>query len=1735
MQHIFTSVVSAVCIFVFMGLTAGTNLVYSQSNDTPYHDNKLIIQLSEESMPFFNRQAATLEARTAIPSIDAISEQLNVVSMRQTITTDPRYAEQHARYGLDRWYTITFASNTEVGTAIQIFSADANIKHAERAYQYEIYGNPVSDPFTAEQLLEMRGNTNSGDFPFDDPRLDDQWHYHNTGQNGGTPGADISLFDAWEIETGNSDIIVQVLDTGIDLNHPDLVDALWINPVPGPENGYIDDFHGWSHVTNSSNIQDTNGHGSHCSGTIAATNNNGVGVAGVAGGDGTSGSGVRIMTSRVFVGATGGGGFAEAIVYGADNGAVISSNSWGGGGFSQVLRDAILYFIETAGYGPDGEPSGPIQGGLVIFAAGNSNVSTPNQPVASNPEIMAIAATNMNDQRSWYSQWGPWVHMSAPGGETAFTNDPEGVLSTITNGNYQFYQGTSMATPHVSGVAALIASKFKDEGITPDEIFERLVSTTDPIDHLNPNYELGSGRLNALRALEVDSGIPPAAISDLEVAETGSTFADLNWSAPGGSEMEGTAFSYDIRYSKNPITESNFYGALRFEINSRPQSAGTDESYRISGLEHSTTYYFAVKTSDFFGNTSLISNSVSAETQGSPQVVAQPGELFAVAEEGGEDVPALLTISNEGNAAMSFSIPNVSLIEELLSRSGSVKNQTSRIQDNAPAERGLADERVGHPVLFGGGGPDEFGYIWVDSNEEGSGVQFDWFDISEIGTEVSALTGSWDNNTAIDFPFDFPFYGDSYSSARVSVNGWINFGGFTGDGFTNYQIPRSAQPSNFLAVLWDDLDMRSTGRVYTYHDQSQNRFIIQWDGVPKSFNTGSNFTFQAILGSTGTIKFQYLSLTGNLSQNTVGIENQDGSDGLQIAYNTSYLESNLAIQISSAPEWVSFSHNTGTVDAGESMDIDVIFSPEGLASGIYSDQLSIISNTVGLPSLALPIIFQIGEGSATLSLSSDELNFGDTFLNGSKLQSVSVENTGTAAANITGISTDSELFTVETEPFHLAPGQSKLVHVRFTPENDEAVAAELLLETSLENTPELIIPLSGQGVEPPVAAFLLEEESYVLITGETSSSTFSIANTGSATLDYELQFVNANAYRMLYGNKSDSPASLESFTDNFTLVAGYTRESGLLMHNYSLDAKLSEERNHSKLGALNHIRMIPGSATSAYAVNGQNEIVNINLSSGDLRNQGTISGITGELADLGIHPNTGQLYVLSTEAEKSVIYRVDGNRAIATYRAETRLNSITVLPSGAVLAGNEQNELLRFSPGDRRNTSITYTGVILPETHKIKQLSWNVALGHAVATAQSADETVFYAVQPVSGSSSVIATLSGTPDWTAISHTGGLNSSNISWIEAEPASGSVNSSATTEGLLSIDATELMPSQYDVMLMVFTNDPLQESISMPLRVEVQGEPTARGQIVHSASTNPELVDIYVNDVLFTEGLAYGEATTFRDIPAETELELLITPAGESPANAALREFLLLERGEHYTFALTGSVNEESGILLSVVHPVMLESDDPNRMAFAFLNGLDGFTEIDLSLRNQPFFAEGLSTGEHTDYLYFEADRNVFDVFDSISGNRIAIFEEDFSLIPGKSAVMVLSGGEGEVPTTDGLLQLMAVFPDGTVLMPRNATSNREGVADLPEAYSLDQNYPNPFNPTTQISYALPEASEVRLEVFNVQGQRVAILVNGQQNAGRHSVSFDAGRLSSGMYIYRIQAGNYVSTRKMMLLK
>lgn len=421
--------------------------------------------------------------------VDSILKVNGVTSYRRLFPDTGRFDGRKRREGLHRWYKITYDRNQ---TATRSYS---DLPHL-----------PGAEIISPERRI-VRCSI------FNDPKLNKQWHYYNDGSLSSefVAGADINVLPVWDnYTTGNRSVIVAVLDGGVDPEHEDLA-----GNYAGGKN-----FGTGGKVT-------PDDHGTHVAGTISAVNNNGVGVAGIAGGDAESGiDGVGILSCQIFAG-NNPFGAPEALIWAADNGAVIANNSWGyvfGSSeesrqavISSELKAAIDYFIKYAGCDDSGAqlPDSPMKGGVVIFAAGND--SWDSNPIGAYEPVISVGAIGPDYSRAYYSNYGDWVDIAAPGGTAKVSSGQ--VLSTLPDNSYGEMQGTSMACPHVSGVAALIVSYYGGAGFTNEMLKERLLGGARR-DILPMSAKIGP-LVDALGSMAYGGTIAPEMVTDFDLNAVG--------------------------------------------------------------------------------------------------------------------------------------------------------------------------------------------------------------------------------------------------------------------------------------------------------------------------------------------------------------------------------------------------------------------------------------------------------------------------------------------------------------------------------------------------------------------------------------------------------------------------------------------------------------------------------------------------------------------------------------------------------------------------------------------------------------------------------------------------------------------------------------------------------------------------------------------------------------------------------------------------------------------------------------------------------------------------------------------------------------------------------------------------------------------------------------------------------------------------------------------------------------
>ena len=412
---------------------------------------------------------------------------INFLNEKYQVKNIKRLSDERDSF-FENIYVFTFNDKIDINSVIEEYDNDENIEYAEPNYLY----------YTC-------------DIP-NDPSFDNQWALNQISDY------DIDAPEAWDIQTGNSDVVIAVIDTGVDYTHSDLANNIWINKDEIPNNhrdddlnGYVDDVYGWDFYNDDNDPMDDNGHGTHCSGIASAVTNNNIGIAGVS-------WNCKIMPIK-FLGESGNGtteAGVKAIKYAANNGADVISMSWGGGLYSFSMETALAY--------------ANLRGAVLVAAAGNSNTDKKSYP-AGYKNVIAVAATDKNDYRASFSNYGDWVDVAAPGVD---------ILSSIPDDKYESYSGTSMACPHVSGLAGLIFSNNKDIDYKQVRtIIEYSVDRIDPYD-----LPMKRGRVNAKKAMLRGTGSSTAIITNPKHGSEVEDIIDITGSAKG----EGFQY-YTIEYT----------------------------------------------------------------------------------------------------------------------------------------------------------------------------------------------------------------------------------------------------------------------------------------------------------------------------------------------------------------------------------------------------------------------------------------------------------------------------------------------------------------------------------------------------------------------------------------------------------------------------------------------------------------------------------------------------------------------------------------------------------------------------------------------------------------------------------------------------------------------------------------------------------------------------------------------------------------------------------------------------------------------------------------------------------------------------------------------------------------------------------------------------------------------------------------------------------------------------------
>jgi subtilisin family serine protease len=565
--------------------------------------------LSEEMTAMVEEAAQSGSVATKSSGMNLALEQLGVTQMYRLFPHAGEYEERTRREGLHRWYVVKY-------------SPDVALTKAQSSLE-DVEGVEIFEPVRSIKRNDFNDLTS------------EQWGIYNRSYY----GFDINVRSVWnDYTTGNPDVIVAVVDNGIDLKHEDLA----ANCLSTGHYNFVND-----------NTYIVAGdHGTHVAGTIAAVNNNGKGVVGVAGGDAQKGQqGVKLLSCQIFMdksdGTSASVGGAAAIKYGADHGAVISQNSWGynydrngdgevsGDELTEAMKakisasdkSAVDYFIKYAGCDNNGNqlPGSPMKGGVVIFAAGNDAIQ--NSAPGEYKEVIAVGSVASDGSRSSFSNYGDWVDICAPG---------SAIRSTLPGNEYGNMSGTSMACPHVSGVAALIVSHFGGPGFTNEMLKEKLLKSANK-SAISQAYKIG-GLVDTYGAFVYGNDKAPAEVTDLTAEGIGNSI-NLTWTVPADEDGKA-AYGFLVIYGQDKekveaATQSNMEGVeyMTFAPNAM---AGEKVEFSVTNTEFESTYYLKMLAYSYGRNYSASTEVLTVYTteNHAPEIILHhEGEISLMSSE----------------------------------------------------------------------------------------------------------------------------------------------------------------------------------------------------------------------------------------------------------------------------------------------------------------------------------------------------------------------------------------------------------------------------------------------------------------------------------------------------------------------------------------------------------------------------------------------------------------------------------------------------------------------------------------------------------------------------------------------------------------------------------------------------------------------------------------------------------------------------------------------------------------------------------------------------------------------------------------------------------------------------------------------------------------------------------------------------------------------------------------------
>jgi len=1099
-----------------------------------------------------------------------------------------------------------------------------------------------------------------------------------------------------------------------------------------------------------------------------------------------------------------------------------------------------------------------------------------------------------------------------------------------------------------------------------------------------------------------------------------------------------------------------------------------------------------------------------------PEITVTPNNISTTLNIG-DSINQTLTIGNIGKGDLNFRIikgsnsspqsSSLNLIQNLRSYPDSYYTHGLNKDD--------IDPRKGAAVLLGLGGPDNHGYTWIDSDEPGGPV-FQWEDISSIGIQITGL--GLDSNVG-PFPIGFTlkFYGNSFTSFRFCSNGFISFTSTATD-FSNEPIPND-QVYNLIAPFWDDLNFNAGGQAYYYSDGE--KLIIQYNDVPH-YSSGGPYTFEIILYSNGNIKFQYLSMVSRTEEATIGIQNNDGTDGLEIAFNATYVHDNLAILISTGEsiDWLTFFPASGFVEPFNSQDIDIKFDATELTpDSTYYANLKIFSNDPVNSVKEIPVQLTVNRPPYSVSVSPSE-QFMTGFPGDTVFYRITIHNEGqnddTYDLSISGNNWQTTIWDTSES--------NQLTSVGPVPSRsskDISVRVMILEHAKSSDVDSAAIVVTSSGDLDVFNTATIVTKVYIPIPW---IDYFSVT-----TLDTMRWAYNQTALINDSGLNEPSPPSslnLDGSDEVRSRVLDLTMWSDIVL-SYHYEKKGDEDA--------------PEVGDDLYTeyYNSEGAWVILRQHLGDGMGMVMYDSIGIRLPPDAYHNNF------------SFRFRTTGNLGTDDWFIDN-VGMEVILPSSISVSHDSIKAVLNLGDSTTQKLTITNSGE--------GDLYFDILIQNTRSASNSMIERAKASMIERSGIlSHKIKNSNVSPE------TGG----NVEAVYSLP-----------EDIVNVRYINQLPQSSDLLSVAIVASASSSGANSPYFTDVRDKLLSTGKFSSVTIIDAHIITPTISELqAFDAVLVWSNTTYLNQVDLGNNLADYVDSGGGVvlavyETASPLSDYYLGGRWEsekYYVFersfiitgrALLGTINDPH-------HPIMngvtsldggswstrpsstnltagsdLIASWSDGMPLVAVKEINGTNRVDLGLYPPSSNVLSYSWVSTTDGATLMANSLIYAATTSAENwlvctpNSGRVLKDSSLIIDVKIRAVYLKPDSiycktisirSNDPEKSNIYIPVKIKVESIVGIEEN------NLTSIPREFSLGQNYPNPFNPTTHIRFGLPKACYVKIELYNIIGQKIYTLFECNKNAGYHTIEFNGSNLASGLYFYKMQSSNFNKVKKMLLVK